>query len=445
MSTDPDDIHQSNVELAAGMLEITQHRLVRDYPFHASFVSRWRLHPTFDIDTLGVAVKDAAIQFYYNPDFIVKCSFPELIGALHHEVNHLLFGHVFLDRTRFPDSDSLIIAEEVTVNEWIREPLPGYPILLKDFPQLPPNEDTVTRYNRLVSTPKNYFRKTDSVDIPSYSQSNSAEQRPNFVPNKLKKVPDDRVPGTVFPFDDHSLWNQSTPSLVERVTLSIMISDAVEQLTDEQKANLSPMIRQHIHNITSGIGTPSGLEIWSSTTGSSVNWKKLLRQYLQEATELRPIFTRPPRRFPELIGVIPGRIHHLSCARVMVVIDTSGSMSSQVLKAIATEVEYLIKLYDVTIVQCDFQIQGVYPVTRGSMVWKEMIQYFKGRGGTDLRPPFTSGLLGKINPDVVLFFTDGYGPAPESAPYVPVIWCLLPEGQRPVEWGRVVYLPDRCL
>jgi len=40
--------------------------------------------------------------------------------------------------------------------------------------------------------------------------------------------------------------------------------------------------------------------------------------------------------------------------------------------------------------------------------------------------------------DLVVFCTDGLGPAPEFRPHVPVIWALTPEGIRPVPWGEVI-------
>ena len=59
----------------------------------------------------------------------------------------------------FPDRRALVIAQEVTANEWVKEDLPGEPILLSHFPELPADEDTRTRYRRLarVSKPNGTF------------------------------------------------------------------------------------------------------------------------------------------------------------------------------------------------------------------------------------------------------------------------------------------------
>lgn len=58
-----------------------------------------------------------------------------------------------------------------------------------------------------------------------------------------------------------------------------------------------------------------------------------------------------------------------------------------------------------------------------------------GRGGTDLRPPFEAQFPAKVRPDVIIYFTAGGGLAPDRPPLTPVIWCLTPEGSRPVAWG----------
>ena len=62
-------------------------------------------------------------------------------------------------------------------------------------------------------------------------------------------------------------------------------------------------------------------------------------------------------------------------------------------------------------------IRLVYPL-------REDIREVHGRGGTDLRPPFEPAFLRQHNPDVLVYFTDGNGPAPDQAPPLPVI-CLL--------------------
>jgi hypothetical protein len=62
-------------------------------------------------------------------------------GVLLHEVHHVVFGHVVADPDDFPDRWARIVAEEVTVNEFVTEPLPVTPVAAR--PVLRPAADGV--------------------------------------------------------------------------------------------------------------------------------------------------------------------------------------------------------------------------------------------------------------------------------------------------------------
>jgi predicted metal-dependent peptidase len=113
------------------------------------------------------------------------------------------------------------------------------------------------------------------------------------------------------------------------------------------------------------------------------------------------------------------------------VIDTSGSISSEILSRIDGELRRLARNHSVLVVQCDAAVHSVEEY-RGSLTVVE------GRGGTDLRPPFARAFLRKHRPDLVVYFTDGHGPAPTAKPAVSVIWCLAANGRDPAGWGRIV-------
>jgi predicted metal-dependent peptidase len=119
----------------------------------------------------------------------------------------------------------------------------------------------------------------------------------------------------------------------------------------------------------------------------------------------------------------------------MAVIDTSGSMRTLLLERIASELDRMARSHRVTVVECDAVVHRTYP-------YRGRLTGVHGRGGTDLRPAFAAEVLRTVKPDVIVYFTDGYGPAPASPPGVPVVWCLTPGGQKPVSWGRVIVLPE---
>jgi hypothetical protein len=86
-----------------------------------------------------------------------------------------------------------------------------------------------------------------------------------------------------------------------------------------------------------------------------------LRQYVRKTTERRPVFTRPPRRFPHLVGIVPGQLHQPTRATVMSVIDSSASIGRTLLEMIAGELDHLASNHTVVVVECDAMVLRVYP------------------------------------------------------------------------------------
>lgn len=421
-------------QLAAGMLQIAQQRLLGVYPFHARFVARWHVQASSAVRTMGVTVRSGAIVLLFNPDFVVGCSYAELIGVLLHEVNHLLFDHLFFDPTGFPDCQTLVVAEEVTANEWIHEPLPGNPILLSDYPQLPPNEDTCTRYQRLAQEVSGAEFSPGLPQNWGPADPKISPMESNLVPSAPKSVRHGPLSDPLETLDDHTLWAAALRAdPLARLAVHALIREVAENLPAEQLRRMPATIQERIAAICRGDTPGTGMESLRKTGRGHLDWRRVLRRYVREATEVRPVFTRPPRRFPELVGIVPGQLHRPMRVTVMAVIDTSGSMSGTILALIADELERMACRHTVTVVECDATVHAVYPYSGG-------LREVRGCGGTDLRPPFDPGLLSRVRPDVIIYFTDGGGPAPQSSPALPVIWCLTPDGQKPASWGREIRL-----
>ena len=174
----------------------------------------------------------------------------------------------------------------------------------------------------------------------------------------------------------------------------------------------------------------SQYELQGDETGQ-LDWRRLLRRYVGQVLQVRPIFSRPPRRFPNLVGIVPGKGRQPDRPKIMAVIDTSGSITPELLELIDAELAGLARHHEVKIVECDCKIHDVYD-------YRKPLTSVTGRGGTDFRPPLKAKFLRKHRPDLVVYFTDGMGPAPAKRPAVPVVWCLTPHGSQPVPWGRII-------
>jgi predicted metal-dependent peptidase len=381
---------------AAGTLRIAVKRMVKAHPFHAHVLSMARIEEDTTIDTMAVTVRGGRVVFLYNPTFVLAHDLTSLVGVLNHEVLHVVFGHLFSDPARYPNRRARIIAEEVTVNEWVREALPGNPILLKDFPQLPPMEDTDTRYQRLAR---------DGGGAPELA-----------------------------PLDDHDIWEEvQEAGLVGEAAVLSIVRRAVEALTPDEMARIPADLLDAISEAARGKAAGRSVEMVPSAPRAALSWKAVLRRFAGRTATPEATYLRPPRRFPHLVGIVPGRTRRPEKPRVMAVIDTSGSMTPDLLAQIDGELSKMGKHYEIVVVECDAEINRTYP-------YEGKIERVHGRGGTDLRPPFERAVLARLRPDVVVYFTDGGGPACDRPPRVPVLWCLTPGGTPPAPWGRRVWM-----
>ena len=108
-------------------------------------------------------------------------------------------------------------------------------------------------------------------------------------------------------------------------------------------------------------------------------------------------------------------------------------MTAGTLEQIGGELRHLARGCDVTVVECDCEIHAEYRFGGN-------LTNVHGRGGTDLRPPFEHQVLARIRPEVIVYFTDGDGPAPAMPPKVPTIWGLTAASVAPTQWGHVVHV-----
>lgn len=380
--------------------------LLADFPLHWAVLAQATLraseaHETMWVSALGEG--GAPIALSYHPGFVDKLTDLECAAVLQHEVHHLIFDH--LDGPPPPSRGELTerhhacwkLAAECNANEFIEWPLPYEPIRIEGL-GLPPGESTVQRYQRLVRRGKSLAGTLRALA--------AGELRPCG-----------RAHGAGIP-QRHD----------ERRSVLAAIRAAIEKVGEglDQKTRAALA------------GTSAGRQLEELARGEKarLSWQQLLRVRVRSMSARTSTRTFPSRRAPELIGVVPGRRARRTHPVVMVAIDTSGSMSLRDLSQIAAEVEALLRLQArVAVVQCDVEIERHGWFRKG-----DTIDRVYGRGGTDLQPPFERAMLQRYRPDLIVYFTDGQGPAPSAAPKgVEVLWVLTGAwAEVPAPWGRVV-------
>jgi len=139
----------------------------------------------------------------------------------------------------------------------------------------------------------------------------------------------------------------------------------------------------------------------------AISWQSILKKYVgtisaqKRRTRMR-LNRRQPERF-DLLGTMSEKI-----LKIIVAIDTSGSMDDAQIAAVFTEIFAILakRKYEITVIECDAKVQRVYTVTKPG----EIGQSVKGRGGTAFTP-----VIEYVNNDrrfrdaLLIYFTDGYG------------------------------------
>ena len=369
------------------------------YPYYAAVLAR--MTPVDDPSVAWVAVSWRQGRFYLRVNVGAVLKKPRYLrGLLLHEVHHVVLGHLSHPRFRGAAHPHLMeLAMEVSANEMIEEPLPPVPVTCKRLATygILPGQSTLERYRRLVRA-WNREKATSSTDDQ--------------------------------PLDDLGRGDWFSSGMAP-VSLSWLIEEAVK--TAAKRRPISGLA-----GLVAACEPCEALrELDQSGEPAPFDWKSALQMF---ETRLRgPVhtFSWPNRRFPEAVGRIPGRRYRVrpggDMPRILVAIDTSGSMTGDELCEVGRQLVRVARRARVTIVECDAVIHRVYPFD-GSL------PRVVGGGGTDLRPVFDRQFLRQHRAQGVVYFTDGCGPFPGSAPAAQTLWVLTKSRGFRCPWGQQALL-----
>lgn len=202
----------------------------------------------------------------------------------------------------------------------------------------------------------------------------------------------------------------------------------------EYKDEIKEHIRQFVQKVMDGIsddvrkGFPKyQMEALEKVLKKpEIPWEQVLKKYMNTIPNgFRKTRTRLSRRQPERYDV-SGRLPKRTID-IVVAIDTSASMSKELLEKIFTEIFSLLKdrEFHLTIIECDAAVQNVYEAKRMSDINMEV----RGRMGTSFVP-----VIEYVNADkryrksLLIYFTDGMGDREIPKPLVYRMLWVLPAG-----------------
>jgi predicted metal-dependent peptidase len=204
---------------------------------------------------------------------------------------------------------------------------------------------------------------------------------------------------------------------------------------------------QECLNAMQGTGrgnVPRELRRWAEAhlNGPALSWKELLRRYARDSLRdsNRVSFRRPSRRSVALPRpasgirtVLPGRVPDGRPA--VVAIDTSGSMSADILSHTLGEVRDILACYPGLagrVIQCDAAIHADEAISETDHI------AIRGGGGSSTEPVFDRLRDEGLMPPLLIYFTDLWVAFPDWHPPFPVLWVTPPGCGQAVPFGQVI-------
>lgn len=395
-------------------------RLIIDKPFLGALVLRLPLVMA-DPDWCQTTATDAK-KFYYNPEYIEQLTLSETQFILAHEALHCALSHFARREHRIKHRWDL--ACDYAIN----------PLLMKDGLDAPPG----SLYER------SYEDMTAEEIYPYLDDNENQETLDQHIydkPDEQKQNQDrSEQPPPPKPEQQDDSDNGASPQ--QQPDENTKGAPQPPPLSHDEQDNLSVQWQQRLAGaaqqaMQAGKLSAEMARLVDFLIQPQLPWRMLLARYMTALAKDDYNYTRPSTRrgdpaiFPSLRS---------SQVDVVVVLDTSGSISEGEMKEFISEIDAIKGQMRARILlhACDAELSVNGPWTYEP--WEEfnLPDNILGGGGTNFRPVFKWADSLDRTPDLLIYFTDAEGSFPEVEPFYPVTWLV--KGKHPVPWGQRIQL-----
>lgn len=421
--------------------------LLSNHPFFGTMALRARFKAVDGLGTIGVA--DGGRTIYFDPNFVESISGEETEGVVAHEVLHLAFD-VF-GRRGERHIGLWNMAHDYAINLILKDSglkLPSH-IMIDGKPQ-PICMDEKYRgmaaeeiYEKLKKEAKKQAdgqgdgsgqggkcekcgkqqgaSQQGGSDDDDSDDGDSGDGKPGDKKGRCECDPTNghgigRGPGCV----DHSHYargkNQGQKHQIQQEWRE-SLGAAVQAAKEQGKL-------------------PAGLDRFiDDLINPSLPWDQILRQFVGEHGCKDDFSWRRPNRHALVRDLyLPGLIS--TQPRIGIGIDTSGSISPDILLMFASEINGILQEINATarVIIADADVHA----NMDTDSIEEILENTKGGGGTDFRTAFEAFAEDDEGLDCIVFFTDLYATLPEPQQVeVPVLWITPFEEHGDAPFGDV--------
>lgn len=359
--------------------------LLRKLPFYGDILL---MMPIVRNDNIPTAQTNGR-KIEYNGRFLESMSVGQCNFIIMHEVFHVLLHHCSRSKGRIPQLWN--IAADLVVNDMLlrlQYDMRRYQIEFEKpddglFDSVELN-DTVESIYEKIAQANNYSLPKDKKFILSPGKKKLTD-----IPDDLIIIEGSKHEGTMFPIDAGKH------------------SDGSDGLSEA-------MIDQVIHDaINKNRGTAGSFfaprELMLLDDAKKLNWKSLLKDFLQEEINDESSYTTPERKYLHMDLILPGySLTEEKLEEVWAFVDSSGSIGDNEMKEFITQLFRISKEFKCVFNICywNTSVSDVYMNIPDEKALLKAVP--KHSGGTDINCVYRWINENKIKPEVMLILTDGY-------------------------------------
>ena len=368
------------------------------------------MHMQFALDPGCKTAATDGRRIYFGPAFLDKLTDSELDFILMHEILHVVLQHCM--RTGERDNFMFNVACDIVVNSNIMKSNNG------DVKSI-----TLHEFGESMHTAPDGKEGSEYSAEEVYALLKVKYRAPgnDFLEAELKSS----GKGT---WDDHSHWGEVDDAALSDVWRKRLL-DAGEAISIRDPSNKRGLIPVCASRLIDELRNPQ------------TDWRTILNEFVkEEITDYS--FNPPDRRFDESPFFLPDYNEKEDRAEdILFMIDTSGSMSDDMLTTCFSEVKGAIDQFGGKLKGWlgFFDAAIVEPVPFETVEEFSVIKP-KGGGGTnfDVIFKYVRDCMSEELPAFIIILTDGYAPFPRegAAMGIPVLWLIVGDDVNP-PWGKV--------
>lgn len=381
--------------------------------YYGFFLMSMRFRADFASTSIaGIRLGEYPPVFESNPLLLCKFELKEILYVVCHEIEHVVLNHPSEMLKANPRKDPKLfelfnLAADASVNDRLDDEVARGCRFMRapegvvssrtlasmfDLPKLRPLENYKYYYDAILATDKEPPESGPSRMLSGVSEKGEPAVGAGGHASGGGRADDVMTADDVAEPADHEWDGEQEDAEEMGYVVREFVNAAVGLMNDETRGNMPASFMDAVRKINE----PPRLA-----------WNQVLKKYVGTISAgKRKTRSRLNRRQPlryDLSGAVDEKK-----LKIVIAIDTSGSVSDEQVAYIFNEVFAIIsrRKFEMTVIECDARVQRVYRVQKQGDVELSVL----GRGGTAFTP-----VIEHINGDryyrdaLLVYFTDGWG------------------------------------